>query len=83
MHKSAVDWTQRSIQRGYSERMGMGNHNISKFHACNKVLVKSCVHFYHQIWKKRCVVLNNPEVQKKVLKEEVEVIVEEANREEI
>ena len=26
----------------------MGNHNISKFYAHDKVLVKSCVHFYHK-----------------------------------
>ena len=61
----------------------MINHNISKFHTCKKVLVKSCIHFYHELWKRRCIVFHEPEVQQKVLKEEVEVIMEEGNREEI
>ena len=59
------------------------NQNNINFHAYNKVLVKSCVQFYHECWKRRCVVLHDPEVQKKVLKEEVLVIMEEANEEAI
>ena len=47
----------------------MGNHNVSNFHACNKVLVKICTHFYHKCWKRKCAVLLNPEVQQNVLKE--------------
>ena len=61
----------------------MGNHNNINFHAHNKVLVKFCVHFYHECWKRRCVVLYNPEVQNHVLKEEILVIMEEASNEEI
>ena len=61
----------------------MGNHNNSKFYAHNKVSVKSCVHFYHECWKRRYIVLHDPEVQQKVLKEEVEAIMEGANKEEI
>ena len=59
----------------------MGNHNINKLHAPNKVLVKSCVNFYHECWKRKCIVLHDPEVQQKVLKEEVEVMIEEENKE--
>ena len=44
---------------------------------------KSCIHFYNEFWKRRCAVLHNAEVQLKVLKEEVEVTMEEANAEEI
>ena len=61
----------------------MGHNYVSVFDVCNKVLVKSCVHFYNEFWKRRCVVLYNLEVQLKVFKEEVEVIMEEANAEEI
>ena len=46
----------------------MGNHNISKCHAFNKVLVKICIHFYHECWKRRCVVLHNLEYQHNELK---------------
>ena len=59
----------------------MANNNIIIFHTHNKVLVKSCVHFYHEFWERRYIALQNPEVQPKVLKEEVEVIMEEANDE--
>ena len=59
------------------------NQNNINFYAYNKVLVKSCVQFYNECWKRRCVVLHDPEVQKKVLKEEVLVIMEEANEEAI
>ena len=61
----------------------MKNHNNINFHAYNKVLVKISVQFYHECWKRRCVVLHDPEVQKKVLKEEVLVIMEEASEEAI
>ena len=61
----------------------MGNHNNPNFHAHNKALVKSCEHFYLEHWKRRSAVLHNPEVQKNMLKEEVSVIMEEANKEEI
>ena len=61
----------------------MGNHNIGKLYACNKVLVKICIYFYHVFWKVICVEWHDLQVQKKVLKEEVEVIMEEANKKEI
>ena len=74
----------RDLLRGVAvKEWAMGNHNISKFHARNKVLVKSCAHFCHECWKRRCTVLHDSEVQWKVPKEEVEVIMEEANNEEI
>ena len=61
----------------------MRNNNVSTFQACNTLLVMSALHFYHESWKRRCAVLHNPEVQLKVLKEEVEVVMEEAHAEEI
>ena len=55
----------RDLFRGVTvKEWVMGNHNVSKFHACNKVLVKSCFHFYHECWKIRFVVLHDPEVQR-------------------
>ena len=47
------------------------------------MLVKRCVEYYYERWKRRCVVFHNPEVQKKVLKEEAMVTTEEACREEV
>ena len=61
----------------------MVNHNVSNFYTCDKVLVKSCVHFYHECCKRRCIVLCNLEVQHKVSKEEVAVIIEGANKQHI
>ena len=61
----------------------MGNHININFHVHDKVLVRSCAHFYHECWKRRYVVLHNPEMQKNVLKEEALVIMEEAIKEEI
>ena len=47
------------------------------------LIVKSCVEFYHECWKRRCVVLHNLENQKKLLMEEILVIIEEASKEEV
>ena len=57
------------------------NLNNMHFHTCDKVFVKNYVQFYHECWKRRCVALHDHEVQKKVLKEEVLVIMEEASEE--
>ena len=46
----------------------------------DKVRVKKCVKYYHECWKRRCVVLHDPSVQRKVLQENVVAIKEEANR---
>ena len=56
---------------------------ILVIHAHNKVLVKSCAQFYHEHWKRRCVVLHNPEVQRNVLQEDLKVIMLEENKKEI
>ena len=61
----------------------IGNHNNINFHPRNKVLVKSCAHFHHECWKRRCVVLHKPEVQQDVLKVSVSLIMEEASKEEL
>ena len=46
----------------------IGNHNKINCHVHNKVLVKICIHFYHECWKRRCVVLHNLEYQHNELK---------------
>ena len=61
----------------------MGNHNNINSHACNKVLVKSCVQFYHECWKRRYVFLHDPDVQRKVLEEELLAIKDEAEKDAI
>ena len=58
----------------------MGNYNNINFHAYDKALVKISVQFYHECWKRRCLVLHNLEVQKKVSKEEALAIMEEAEK---
>lgn len=40
----------------------------------NKVFVKSCVTFYHECWKSRCVELHKDEVQIELLREQVKLI---------
>ena len=61
----------------------MENQNRINFHAHDKALVKSCVHFYHDSWKRRHVALHDPEVQMKVLQDEVLNMLEEENKEEV
>ena len=45
----------------------------------NKVLIQSCIKYYYERWKRICVVLHNPEVQIKVLKNEVLNILQAAS----
>ena len=47
------------------------------------MLVQSCVQCYHECWKRRCVALYNPEVQIKVLKDEVLNTLEYTSKEEV
>ena len=61
----------------------MGNNNNIDFYPHSKSLVKSCIHVYHECWKRRCMVLHNQELQHNVLKEEVSAIMEETSKEEI
>ena len=59
----------------------MGDWQLQQcFYSHDKALVKSSVQFHHEHWKRRCVVLHNPEVQRKVLKEEVLAIMEEIEK---
>ena len=53
------------------------------FHQHDKILVQSCLKYHHKRWKRRCVVLHNPEVQIKVLKDELLNILEEVSKEEV
>ena len=53
------------------------------FHQHNKMLVKRCIQCHHDCWKLRCVVLHDPEVQIKVLKDELLSIMEDASKDEV
>ena len=44
------------------------------YHEYNRLLVKSCVYFYHKCWKSRCVELQKDEKQQVVLKEEIKIM---------
>ena len=61
----------------------MLNQKWINFYSHNKVIVKICIERYHECWKRRCPTLRNPEVQDKVLKDEVLAIIEEASKEEV
>ena len=61
----------------------MGNKGRINFRQYDKVLVQSCVQYYQEYWKRRCVVLHNPEVQIKVSKDEALNILEEESKEEV
>ena len=52
----------------------------SDFRSCNKVIIKMFVKYYHNYWKRRCLVLHDPEVQRKVLKDDTVLIIEEASK---
>ena len=56
--------------------------SMINFHQCNKVLIKSCIQYYHECWRRRCVGLHNPEVKMKVLKDRVMTIMEGESKEE-
>ena len=58
----------------------MRNQGRINFHQHNKLLVKSCVQHYHEVWKCGCVLLHNPEVQMKVLKDKVLNMMEKASK---
>ena len=71
----------RDMFRGGSvKEWVMGNNNSTNLHARGEALVKSSTQFCHECWKRRCVVFHDPEVQRKVLKEEALVIMEEAEK---
>ena len=61
----------------------VSNQKRVDFKFYNKVTVKMCVEYFHECWKRRCIVLHEPEVQRKVLQDEVLAIAEESSKEEI
>ena len=64
---------------GHRKEWVMVNQRRINFHRYNKVLVESCAHNCHECWKCVCVVMCNPEVQIKVLKNEVLNILQAAS----
>ena len=46
----------------------MLNQKKVDFRPCNKVVVKMCLKYYHESWKRRCVFLYDPLVQREVFK---------------
>ena len=59
------------------------NQKYIDFTSCNKQIIKICVKYYHDCWKRRCVALHDPPVQRKVLQENVAEIKEETNKEKV
>lgn len=58
----------KDLFRGFAvKKLAMENQNRINFHSHDKVLLKSCVEFYHECCKRRCIVLCNLEAQNKVL----------------
>ena len=58
----------------------VSNQKWIGFKSCSKVICKMCVQYDHECWKRRFVVLHEPEVQRKVLQDEVLSIIEEASK---
>ena len=52
------------------------------FEQHNKVMVVMCVILYHECWKNRCAVLHEPDAQRKVLENEIEIMMVESSRRE-
>ena len=61
----------------------MGNYNSVDFYMHDKVLIENCVKYYHNCWKRRCVVLYSQNVHKTLLKEDGLAIIEEASNDEV
>ena len=61
----------------------MENINSVNFHPHNKVLIAHFVKYYYECWKIRCVVLHSLDVKKKLLKEDILEILEEASKDEV
>ena len=55
----------------------ISNQKRIAFKQCDKEIVKMCVEHFHQCWKKRCDAYHVPQVQRKVLQDELLSIVEE------
>ena len=47
-----------------------GNGHGVNFHNHNKILIKCCVHFNVECWKRKCIRLYSLEMKIKVLKED-------------
>ena len=60
-----------------------GNEHGVIFHNYNKILIKCCVQFYVECWKRRCVRLHSPEVKMKVLKEDAMALLDDAGKDEV
>ena len=60
------------------EWVAVNNDNMN-YHEYNRILVKSCMQFYHNCWKERCEELHKDNMQKEILEEEIKNMKEEAN----
>ena len=58
----------------------VSNHKPIYFKLYNKVVVKMCVENFSECSKRRYIVLHEPEVQRKILQDEVLAIVEEESK---
>ena len=54
----------------------VNNGECVSFHTHNKILIKYCVNFYVECWKRRCVRLHSLEAQMQVLKEDAIALLE-------
>ena len=61
----------------------VSNQNQIDFISCDEVIVKICLEYYQECWKRRCVVLHEQEVKRKILRENAVAIEKEANKGEI
>ena len=61
------------------EWVAVNEDNIN-YHEYNRILVKSCVRFYHECWKERCEALHAENKQREVSEEEIKNMKEEATQ---
>ena len=61
----------------------VGNEYGVNLHNYNNILIKCCVQFYVECWKRRCIRLHSPEVQMKVLKEDAIVLLDDSRKDEV
>ena len=61
----------------------MDNCDSVNFHPHDEVLIENYVNHHHDCWKRRCIVLHSPDVQKKALQEDALETIEEESKGEV